>query len=90
MLLDNVKFHPAKRLQPILKRFEHRIELLFLPPYSPDLNPIERVWWLMRKQITHNRWLKTMEQRVEEFEKWCSKTQPKQITRICNLIENIY
>ncbi|KAA6317327.1 hypothetical protein EZS27_032497 [termite gut metagenome] len=25
-----------------------------------------------------------------EFEKWCSKTQPKQITRICNLTENIY
>ncbi|KAA6326347.1 hypothetical protein EZS27_024542, partial [termite gut metagenome] len=73
-----------------LKRFEHRIELLFLPPYSPDLNPIERVWWLMRKQITHNRWLKTMEQRVEEFEKWCNKTQPEQIKRICNLIENIY
>ncbi|KAA6314068.1 hypothetical protein EZS27_035262 [termite gut metagenome] len=90
MLLDNVKFHHAKRLQPILKRFEYRIELLFLPAYSPDLNPIERVWWLMRKQITHNRWLKTMEQRVEEFEKWCGKTQPEQIKRICNLIENIY
>ncbi|KAA6313370.1 hypothetical protein EZS27_035846, partial [termite gut metagenome] len=53
-------------------------------------NPIERVWWLMRKQITHNRWLKTMEQRVEELEKWGRKTQPEQITRICNLIENIY
>ncbi|KAA6336667.1 hypothetical protein EZS27_015202 [termite gut metagenome] len=31
-----------------------------------------------------------MEQGVEEFEKWCSKTQPEQITKICNLIENIY
>ncbi|KAA6335842.1 hypothetical protein EZS27_015279 [termite gut metagenome] len=31
-----------------------------------------------------------MEQRVEEFEKWCKKTQPEQITRVCNLIENIY
>ncbi|KAA6333909.1 hypothetical protein EZS27_017736 [termite gut metagenome] len=64
MPLENVKFHHGKRLQPVLKRFEHRTELLFLPPYSPDLNPMERVWWLMRKRITHNRWLKTMEQRV--------------------------
>jgi hypothetical protein len=44
----------------------------------------------MRKRITHNRRLKTMEKRVEEFDKWCGKTQPEQITRICNLIENSY
>ena len=58
MVLDNVKYHHAKRLKPILARYKHRIELIFLPPYSPDLNPVERVWWLMRKEITHNRWVK--------------------------------
>ncbi|KAA6329023.1 hypothetical protein EZS27_022130 [termite gut metagenome] len=31
-----------------------------------------------------------MEQRVEELEKWGRKTQPEQIKRVCNLIENIY
>jgi len=30
-------------------KIKHRIELIFLPSYSPDLNPVERVWWLMRK-----------------------------------------
>ena len=29
-----------------------RIELHLLPAYSPNTNPIERVWWLLRKQIT--------------------------------------
>ncbi|KAA6317358.1 hypothetical protein EZS27_032468, partial [termite gut metagenome] len=67
MVLDNVRFHHAKGLKPILERYSHRIELVFLPPYSPDLNPIERVWWLMRKKVTHNRWVKTMEERVDEF-----------------------
>jgi transposase len=43
MITDNVKFHHAKRLKPILERYKHRIELIFLPPYSPDLNPVERV-----------------------------------------------
>jgi putative transposase len=79
MVLDNVKFHHAKRLQPILKRYKHRMELIFLPPYSPDLNPVERVWWLMRKQITHNRWVKSMEQRICDFENWCKDTDPQEI-----------
>ncbi|HOB44150.1 MAG TPA: transposase, partial [Bacillota bacterium] len=27
-----------------------------LPPYSPELNPIERVWRITRRQVTHNRY----------------------------------
>ena len=50
MLLDNVRYYHAKRLKPTLERYKHRIELIFLPPYSPDLNPVERLWWLMRKK----------------------------------------
>lgn len=33
MVLDNVRYHHAKRLKPILARYKHRIELIFLPPY---------------------------------------------------------
>jgi putative transposase len=90
MILDNVRFHHAKRLQPILEKYKNRIELVFLPPYSPDLNPIERVWWLMRKQVTHNRWVKSMKQRVEDFDSWCRNINKIQIISVCNLIVNIY
>ncbi|KAA6338833.1 hypothetical protein EZS27_013181 [termite gut metagenome] len=90
MVLDNVRFHHAKRLKPILERYSHRIELVFLPSYSPDLNPIERVWWLMRKKVTHNRWVKTMEERVDEFERWGKTISPIQIKTACNLTVNIY
>ena len=38
--MDNASFH--KRVQRLLNRYGHR--LLFLPPYSPDLNPIEKKW----------------------------------------------
>ncbi|KAA6327824.1 hypothetical protein EZS27_023214 [termite gut metagenome] len=37
MVLDNVKFHHAKRLKPVLERYSHRIELVFLLPHSPGL-----------------------------------------------------
>lgn len=69
LVLDNVRFHHAKRLKPILERFQSRIEFIFLPPYSPDLNPIERVWWWMRKQITHNRFMNTLQERINAFVK---------------------
>jgi putative transposase len=87
MVLDNVRFHHAKRLVPILEKYRERIEFVFLPPYSPDLNPIERVWWLMRKQITHNRWSKTMEQRIKDFEQWTQMVSTGQIKAMCNLTQ---
>ena len=50
MILDNVRFHHAKRLKPVLERYKHRIELVFLPPYSPYMNPVERVWLANEKK----------------------------------------
>jgi len=67
MVVDNVKYHHAKRLKPILHKYKDKIELVYLPAYSPDLNPIERIWWYMRKKISHNRYLETMDDRILKF-----------------------
>lgn len=87
MILDNVKFHHAKILKPFLEKNKDKIELVFLPAYSPDLNPIERVWWYMRKKITNNRYVDTLENRMKEFWKMFSHYQkPNQtIVDLCNL-----
>ena len=37
IVMDNARFHKSKRIQKLLNRHGHRI--LWLPPYSPDLNP---------------------------------------------------
>ena len=42
IVMDNASFHKNKRIQKLLNRHGHR--LLFLPPYSPNLNPIEKKW----------------------------------------------
>ncbi|WP_353888768.1 transposase [uncultured Psychrobacter sp.] len=42
IVMDNARFHKSKRIQKLLNRHGHRI--LLLPPYSPDLNPIEKKW----------------------------------------------
>ena len=47
--LDNGAFHKAKQLE-----IPENVILLFQPTYSPDVNPIERVWQYLKK---HDRWL---------------------------------
>lgn len=45
IVLDNATFHKKSVLPDLAKRYG--CEVLFLPPYSPDLNPIEKKWaWL--------------------------------------------
>jgi len=48
-------------LQPWLKKNRKTLTLLFLPPYSPDFNPIERVWKLTRRLATHNRFFASLD-----------------------------
>jgi transposase len=61
MILDNARYHHAKILQPWLEQNKRKIELFFLPPYSPELNPIEHVWKRERYLGTHNRFFPTLD-----------------------------
>jgi transposase len=42
VVMDNASFHKSNTMQNALKNAGHT--LLYLPPYSPDLNPIEKKW----------------------------------------------
>jgi len=55
VFLDNARYHHAKIVQEWLAEEGRRIKLHFIPPYCPHLNPIERLWGLMHKKLTHNR-----------------------------------
>ena len=44
LISDNANYHKAKFHQPWRDAHATRFVLDFLPPYSPELNPIERVW----------------------------------------------
>lgn len=66
MILDNAPWHKkALRLIVDEKRPEYSdirkyVEFLSLPPYSPDLNPIEQVWRKTRREKTHNQYFPTL------------------------------
>lgn len=60
MVLDNGAFHKAKTLE-----IPENIGLLFLPPYSPELNPAENIWAILKRKFT-NKLCKTLAE-VSEF-----------------------
>lgn len=60
IVLDNARYHHVKLLEPLLRKYRKVLTLLFLPPYSPQLAPIERVWKLTRRLATHNRYFETL------------------------------
>lgn len=48
-VMDNARFHRRKTLEPLAEKAG--CKLLFLPPYSPDLNPIENFWAYLKKKL---------------------------------------
>ena len=58
IILDNVAYHSCQGTKnyPI----PPNIELMFLPPYSPDFNPIERLWKYFKEEFINNRLFKTL------------------------------
>ena len=57
VIMDNASFHKSKRTKDLIESV--RCKVVFLPPYSPDLNPIEKFWANMK------RWIK---ERITEFD----------------------
>ncbi len=74
VILDNATWHKSQALQPWLEAHEKALRLDFLPPYSPDLNAIERVWKLTRRLRTHNLYFETLDELTEticeQFKIW--------------------
>jgi transposase len=53
MVLDNAAYQRCQLVQDVARQL--KIELLFLPSYSPNLNLIERLWKFVKKQALHSR-----------------------------------
>jgi transposase len=74
LVLDNARFHHAKLHKEWRSLNDRTFQLLYLPPYSPDLNPIERVWKVTRRLCLHNRYFPTLTEVTQivesQFEEW--------------------
>lgn len=69
VITDNAKYHHARLHKSWREEQAPRFILDFLPPYSPELNPIERVWKLTRRLCLHNRYFEKLEEITAAVEK---------------------
>lgn len=65
IIIDNARYHHAKLHESWRKKVSKTFQLHFLPPYSPDLNPIERVWKLTRRRCIHNRYFAVLDNVIQ-------------------------
>lgn len=86
MILDNARIHHAKLIQPFLKKHAKQLELVFLPPYSPQLNIVEGLWGWMKKTVIYNVFFSSVEEirsAVKLFMDEISKEPMKIVDRLC-------
>lgn len=60
MILDNAKIHHAKLIQPFLEKHKAHFSLMYLPPYSPNLNLIEELWGWLKAAVINNVFFNTL------------------------------
>lgn len=77
MVLDNGKFHKAKKL--IIPK---NIVLVFLPPYSPELNPAEKMWAKYKRAFS-NKFYESLEDIEKFIVEVVNATSKKEVMSIC-------
>lgn len=63
VICDNARYYRSKLVKEFLRT--SKVELVFLPPYSPNLNLIERLWKFMKKKVLHNKYY----EKYDDFKK---------------------
>jgi len=65
LIMDNAAYNRSKKVKMVAIKLD--IKLFYLPPYSPNLNPTERLRRFMKKKILYNKYY----ERLSEFESAC-------------------
>ena len=84
--LDNARYHHAKLVQAWLAQPGRRIRLHFVPAYCPHLNPIERLWGVMHKHLTHNKCYATSREFAGAVLTFLRETVPQNWPDLCDSV----
>jgi len=85
VVLDNYIIHKSRRTIRHLQTLAGRVRLHFLPPYSPQDNPIERLWKQMHDHVTRNHRHREIDPLVADAERFLEAAQPFPGTKVSTI-----
>jgi putative transposase len=88
VVLDNYIIHKSRKTLDALSGFGDKIRLHFLPPYSPEHNPIERLWKQLHDNVTRNHRHPNMPSLWKDVTTFMAKIQPFPGTKFSTLKES--
>lgn len=88
IIADNARYHHAALHADWRHEVSASFQIHFLPPYSPELNPIERVWKLLRRRCIHNQHFAQLEGLISSvmptLRQWAKPNDT--LRRLCSII----
>ena len=87
LIQDGAKYHTSAETQAFVAQQTARLQVVQLPIYSPDYNPIEKLWKKIKQQDTHLHYFPTFEALTEQVEQALLKftNAPEEILALCSL-----
>jgi len=82
--VDNAKWHKSEKVKDWLCE-NKRLRILYLPKYAPDVNPMERHWWYLRKKKTKNVVFETKKDCLEKINEHVNDLTKSEIITICQI-----
>lgn len=85
LYVDGARWHKGVRVKQFLKEHANLI-LEYLPPYHPELNPQERIWHMIRYEVTTNRYYISIDAIHQSIRQQRHRWKPKKIRSLCRVI----
>jgi transposase len=82
--VDNAKWHKTQKVVNWLME-NTRLNLMYLPKYAPEVNPMERHWWYLRKRKTKNTVFESKEECLSKIHEHVTDLRPSEIRTICQI-----
>lgn len=92
LYVDNATHHTAKSLRGFLEAQRGWLDLRFMPKYSPELNPVERIWKLLRRDVTHNTLFSSMKELVSAIRSFLHRISraPEELMKTCAIKVQVF
>ncbi len=78
LIMDGAGWHKSKELI-----IPNNIEIIYLPPYSPELNPVERLWLYIKQSVLRNRIYDSILELEESVTNFIRSISNDTIAQIC-------